>query len=157
MRVLTETLVAPLALAVNSSCWTISTENLAGPPPEADADELAVVVVVHWILAAGGPSPVAELDPEGKRVVTTSGKAVPYDYLIVATGLALSPTWDAIVPWWTDLFGGRQFARTWHFVAMILFFSFIIAHVSLVLLSGPTTWAKMVTGGVAPKDVKHEA
>ena len=63
MRVLTETLVAPLALAVNSSCWTISTENLAGPPPEADADELAVVVVVHWILAAGGPSPVAELDP----------------------------------------------------------------------------------------------
>jgi thiosulfate reductase cytochrome b subunit len=77
--------------------------------------------------------------------------------MIVATGLALSPTWDAIVPWWTDLFGGRQFARTWHFVSMVLFFSFIIAHVSLVLLSGPTTWAKMVTGGAAPKDVKHEA
>lgn len=57
VSVLTETLVAPLALAVNSSCWTISTENFAGPPPEAVADELAVVVVVHWILAAGGPSP----------------------------------------------------------------------------------------------------
>lgn len=56
VSVLTETLVAPDALAVNSSCWTISTENLAGPPPEAVADELAVVVVVHWILAAGGPS-----------------------------------------------------------------------------------------------------
>ena len=56
MSVLTETLVAPLALAVNSSCWTISTENFAGPPPEAVAEELAVVVVVHWIFAAGGPS-----------------------------------------------------------------------------------------------------
>ncbi len=32
---------------------------------------------------------VAEIDPEGKRVVTTSGKAVPYDYLIGATGLVL--------------------------------------------------------------------
>lgn len=62
MSVLTETLVAPLALAVNSNCWTISTENLAGPPPEAVADELAVVVVVHWILAAGGPSDDDEVE-----------------------------------------------------------------------------------------------
>ena len=46
VMVLTETLVAPLALAVNSSCCTISTLNLAGPP-EPDADDEAVVVVVH--------------------------------------------------------------------------------------------------------------
>lgn len=32
---------------------------------------------------------VAEIDPEGKKVVTDSGKSVPYDYLIVATGLEL--------------------------------------------------------------------
>lgn len=32
---------------------------------------------------------VAEIDPEGKKVVTASGKPVPYDYLIVATGLRL--------------------------------------------------------------------
>lgn len=32
---------------------------------------------------------VAELDPEGRKVVTASGKPVPYDYLIVATGLRL--------------------------------------------------------------------
>lgn len=71
---------------------------------------------------------------------------------LVATGLAMSPTWDAIVPWWTDLFGGRQFARTWHFVAMTALFAFIFAHVSLVLISGPSTWAKMVTGGATPKE-----
>lgn len=35
------------------------------------------------------PEAVAEFDPEGNRVVTAAGRAVPYDYLIVATGLAL--------------------------------------------------------------------
>ncbi|WEE77648.1 NAD(P)/FAD-dependent oxidoreductase [Comamonas testosteroni] len=32
---------------------------------------------------------VAEFDPEGNRVVTESGKAYPYDFLIVATGMKL--------------------------------------------------------------------
>lgn len=39
---------------------------------------------VTWIEEA-----VAEFDPEGNKVVTASGKAVPYDYLVVATGLTL--------------------------------------------------------------------
>ncbi|MBI2241110.1 MAG: NAD(P)/FAD-dependent oxidoreductase [Magnetospirillum gryphiswaldense] len=39
---------------------------------------------VTWIEEA-----VAEFDPEGNKVVTASGKAVPYDYLVVATGLKL--------------------------------------------------------------------
>ena len=37
---------------------------------------------------------VAEFDPVGNKIVTTSGKAVPYDYLVVATGLRLD--YDAI-------------------------------------------------------------
>lgn len=32
---------------------------------------------------------VAEFDPEGNKLVTASGKAVPYDFLVVATGLKL--------------------------------------------------------------------
>ncbi len=39
---------------------------------------------VDWVQEA-----VAEFDPEGKKVVTESGEAIPYDYLIVATGLSL--------------------------------------------------------------------
>lgn len=39
---------------------------------------------VEWIEDA-----VAEIDPEGNKVVTTSGKAVPYDFLVVACGLHL--------------------------------------------------------------------
>lgn len=40
---------------------------------------------VQWINEAA-----SEIDPEGKKVVTASGQSVPYDYLIVATGLELN-------------------------------------------------------------------
>jgi sulfide:quinone oxidoreductase len=40
---------------------------------------------VQWIDEAA-----AEIDPEGNKVLTASGKAVPYDFLIVATGLELN-------------------------------------------------------------------
>ncbi|MBA4262597.1 MAG: pyridine nucleotide-disulfide oxidoreductase [Comamonadaceae bacterium] len=39
---------------------------------------------VTWVTEA-----VAEIDPEGNKVVTASGKTLPYDFLIVATGLEL--------------------------------------------------------------------
>ena len=39
---------------------------------------------VEWV-----PEPVAEIDPEGKKVITANARAVPYDFLIVATGLEL--------------------------------------------------------------------
>jgi len=39
---------------------------------------------VDWVNEA-----VAELDPDGRKVVTASGRAITYDFLIVATGLEL--------------------------------------------------------------------
>ncbi|HMN92249.1 MAG TPA: FAD/NAD(P)-binding oxidoreductase [Hydrogenophaga sp.] len=39
---------------------------------------------VEWVSEA-----VAEIDPEGNKVVTSGGRTLPYDYLIVATGLEL--------------------------------------------------------------------
>ena len=40
---------------------------------------------VEWVQEAA-----AELDPDGRKVVTASGRAVPYDFLIVACGLELN-------------------------------------------------------------------
>ncbi|MCS6811510.1 MAG: FAD/NAD(P)-binding oxidoreductase [Tepidimonas sp.] len=40
---------------------------------------------VEWIEEAA-----AEIDPEGRKVVTTSGRPVPFDFLIVACGLELN-------------------------------------------------------------------
>jgi thiosulfate reductase cytochrome b subunit len=36
--------------------------------------------------------------------------------LMILTGLTMSPGMDAILPWLVDIFGGRQSARTLHFI-----------------------------------------
>ncbi|GAC1304202.1 MAG: cytochrome b/b6 domain-containing protein [Vulcanimicrobiaceae bacterium] len=55
---------------------------------------------------------------------------------VVLTGLALSPGVDAIAAPLTALLGGRQFARTWHFVAMLAIVGFTFGHVFLVASTG---------------------
>lgn len=88
----------------------------------------------------GGPG----LNPLQKfAYLVVPGVLAPF---IVATGLALSPQWDAVFPFWTDLFGGRQFARTWHFAAMVGLVGFLVVHVAMVAISGWRTVLKMVTG-----------
>jgi thiosulfate reductase cytochrome b subunit len=56
--------------------------------------------------------------------------------IIVVTGLAMSPTIDAAFPGLLTIFGGRQAARTIHFVACFSFVGFIVIHVGQVILTG---------------------
>jgi len=67
--------------------------------------------------------------------------------LVVLTGLTMSPAVNAIVPWLVEVFGGRQTARTIHFVCATLIVLFVLVHVLLVLVSG--VWnnlRSMITG-----------
>lgn len=67
--------------------------------------------------------------------------------LLIFTGLALSPGMDAAWPWLLDLFGGRQSARSIHFIAMSATALFVIVHLTLVILAGPVNEVRsMVTG-----------
>lgn len=67
--------------------------------------------------------------------------------LLIVSGLALSPGMDAAWPWLTDIFWGRQSARSVHFIAMALLVLFILVHLTLVLLTGPIYAVRsMVTG-----------
>ena len=67
--------------------------------------------------------------------------------LAVLTGLAMSPAMDAAWPWLVDLFGGRQSARSLHFIAAMLILAFIIVHLLMVLLAGPVNELRsMITG-----------
>lgn len=67
--------------------------------------------------------------------------------LIVLTGLTMSPGMDAAWPWLLDLFGGRQSARSLHFIAAFAMVGFIIVHVALVVLAGPVNEIRsMITG-----------
>jgi thiosulfate reductase cytochrome b subunit len=67
--------------------------------------------------------------------------------LMLLTGLVMSPGMDAAFPILLDLFGGRQTARTIHFVAASGIVLFFIVHIVMVLLSG--VWnnlRSMITG-----------
>lgn len=67
--------------------------------------------------------------------------------LIILTGLAMSPQMDTVLGWFLQLVGGRQSARTLHFVAMALFVLFAIVHVVMVVYAGPINELRsMITG-----------
>ena len=70
--------------------------------------------------------------------------------LMVLTGLSMSPGFNATVPWLVDLFGGRQSARTIHFLSASAIVLFILVHLALVVASG--LWnniRSMITGKYA--------
>ena len=67
--------------------------------------------------------------------------------LMLLTGLAMSPGMDAAFPLLIDMFGGRQTARTIHFVSASLVVLFVVVHIVMVLISG--VWnnlRSMITG-----------
>ena len=67
--------------------------------------------------------------------------------LVILTGLTMSPNMDAAWPWLLDLFGGRQSARSLHFLAAFALVLFIVVHLVLVILAGPINEVRsMITG-----------
>ncbi|MFI4891496.1 MAG: cytochrome b/b6 domain-containing protein [Steroidobacterales bacterium] len=56
--------------------------------------------------------------------------------LVILTGLTMSPGFDAIMPGLTVLFGGRQSARSLHFIAVNLILLFVVAHLGALLAVG---------------------
>jgi thiosulfate reductase cytochrome b subunit len=56
--------------------------------------------------------------------------------LVVLMGFAMSPWLDSIIPGWVDVFGGRQSARSIHFIAAWLLVAFVLIHVFEVIISG---------------------
>ena len=66
--------------------------------------------------------------------------------LMLFTGLAISPGFQAAAPWLLDVLGGRQSARSLHFLAAWGLFGFFVIHIVLALAD----WRlilEMVTGG----------
>lgn len=66
---------------------------------------------------------------------------------MVLSGLAMAPTVDAVWLWLPELFGGRQSARTFHFICAFSLVGFFLVHIALVLVSGVfNNLRSMVTG-----------
>lgn len=69
---------------------------------------------------------------------------------MVGTGLCMSPGFNAAAPWLVELYGGRQTARTLHFLSASLIVAFVLVHLLMVVASG--LWnnlRSMITGRYA--------
>jgi thiosulfate reductase cytochrome b subunit len=67
--------------------------------------------------------------------------------LVIVAGMAMSPRLAAVWPGWVDLLGGRQSARTLHFLAATGLLLFVCVHVFEVLINGVWNQLRsMVTG-----------
>jgi thiosulfate reductase cytochrome b subunit len=74
--------------------------------------------------------------------------------VMVLTGLTMSPGFDAIAPVLVDVFGGRQSARSIHFICANLLVLFLIVHLVEVVIAGAWNEIRsMITGRyVVPKE-----
>jgi len=78
--------------------------------------------------------------------------------VVILTGVSMSPGLNAAWPWMLDLFGGRQSARSIHFICTAGLAGFIIIHLILVLLAGPVNEMRsMITGWFHVRAVKEDA
>ena len=67
--------------------------------------------------------------------------------MMIATGLAMSPGFNAAAPWLADILGGRQTARTIHFIVMLLLVGFFVIHIVMVLAAGPINELRSIITG----------
>ena len=68
--------------------------------------------------------------------------------MMIFTGISISPGMEPTFGWLVDLLGGRQSARSLHFIFAFAIAGFFIVHVLLVILSGPIGQMRdMITGG----------
>jgi thiosulfate reductase cytochrome b subunit len=66
---------------------------------------------------------------------------------IILMGLGMSPHMDSVLGWLLDLVGGRQSARSLHFIFAMLLLAFICIHVFMVFVTGPINQIRaMITG-----------
>ncbi|SNS58759.1 Thiosulfate reductase cytochrome b subunit [Sphingomonas laterariae] len=67
--------------------------------------------------------------------------------LMVLSGLGMAPGVDAGWPWIVDLLGGRQSARSIHFLCATALLGFILVHLAMVVIAGPINEIRsMITG-----------
>jgi thiosulfate reductase cytochrome b subunit len=70
--------------------------------------------------------------------------------LMIMTGLSMSPGINSAAGWLPELFGGRQSARTMHFIVGSLILVFVIVHILQVMIAGFfNEMRSMITGWFA--------
>ncbi|RNJ63271.1 MAG: hypothetical protein EDM03_02305 [Porphyrobacter sp. IPPAS B-1204] len=112
--------------------------NLVTKPADWTPGAVLASVKSHSGGAAQGYNPVQKILYGG-----VFGVLLP---LMVFTGLAISPGFQAAAPWLLEVLGGRQSARSLHFIASWAIFGFFVVHILLALANWRLILA-MITGG----------
>ncbi len=77
--------------------------------------------------------------------------------VMILTGLSMSPAMNAAFPWLLDVFGGRQTARTIHFVVMVALVGFFAVHMLMILAAGPLNELRSILTGWYRLDREEDA
>ena len=95
--------------------------------------------------------------PQGKHNALQKGA---YSFIVVLGAISALSGFAIYKPvqlsWLTDLFGGYELARYWHFVAVWLFIGFTLLHVALVFLVDPASLRGMITGWYRGRFPSHD-
>jgi thiosulfate reductase cytochrome b subunit len=67
--------------------------------------------------------------------------------LMILTGLSMSPSMNTVLPFLPEIFGGRQTARTIHFIIMVLLVLFFIVHMLMIVAAGPVNELRSIITG----------
>jgi len=67
--------------------------------------------------------------------------------LMILTGLTMSPAFNSVAPWLLDVFGGRQSARSIHFLVMLALILFFVVHMLMILAAGPLNEIRSIITG----------
>jgi Ni/Fe-hydrogenase b-type cytochrome subunit len=93
------------------------------------------------------PTGVAALKYNPLQKITYSLVLFVFVPAIILSGMTLSPGLNSAFPFLVDLFGGRQSARSIHFIMAACIAAFIVVHLILVVLAGPFNEVRsMITG-----------
>ena len=76
--------------------------------------------------------------------------------LVILMGWAMSPFLNTLIPSWVDLFGGRQTARTIHFIVAWLLVGFVFIHVFEVIITGLWNNLRSMITGQFRIDTSHK-
>jgi thiosulfate reductase cytochrome b subunit len=73
--------------------------------------------------------------------------------LVIWTGLAMSPAFVSAVPSTVTILGGRQSARTLHFLVTVALVAFVVVHVAMVWSAGfRSRVMAMITGAPTTRE-----
>ncbi|TAN02924.1 MAG: hypothetical protein EPN36_14975 [Rhodanobacteraceae bacterium] len=76
---------------------------------------------------------------------------------VVLMGLAMSPRMDSVLGWLVDLVGGRQSARSIHFLFAMGFIAFFLIHIFEVIVTGVgNNLRSIITGRYAITETRDE-